>query len=187
MVVVDKELLRRSWYYHQLNTDHPSLLSGMTKNVDNFKTAVAPFESGGNFNPDLLEEYYRKVMTGLVASNIDKHDFYVAPELFDNEMQKGEFSLPQGYTLVPELFLFKVVKGSGYVSAPDPNFTIRFPHNKNKYMLNIERLAGSMLARRAIYEMQFDKLDRARLYIRKIKQTFPDYKIPRGLDRVLEK
>jgi hypothetical protein len=54
-------------------------------------------------------------------------------------------------------------------------------------MLNIERLAGSMLARRAIYEMQFDKLDRARLYIRKIKQTFPDYKIPRGLDRVLEK
>lgn len=186
VTVVDKELLRRSWYYHQLNTDHPFLLSGMTKDVDNFKTAVAPFESGGNFNPALLETYYRKVMTDLVATNIDKHDFYVAPELFENEMQKGEFTLPRGYTLVPGLFLFKVVKGNNYIPAPDPDYTIRLPHSKNKYILNIERFAGSMLVRRALYEMQYDKVERARLYIKKLKQTFPDYIIPRELDQVLE-
>ena len=186
VTIVDKELLRRSWYYRQLNTDHPYLLSGMMSDVDNFKTAVAPFESGGNFNPGLLEQDYRKVMTDLVATNIDSHDFYIAPELFDNEMQKGEFTLPHGYTIVPELFLFKVVKGGGYVPAPDPDFTIRFPRNKNKYMLNIERLAGSMLARRALYEMQFDKVEKARMYIKKIKQTFPDYMLPRGLEQVME-
>ena len=46
-------------------------------------------------------------MTDLVGTNINNGDFYIAPELFENEMQKGEFTLPTGYTLVPDLFLFQ--------------------------------------------------------------------------------
>ena len=39
-------------------------------------------------------------MTGLVSTNIDKHDFFVAPELVNGEMKRGEFQLPGGYTLL---------------------------------------------------------------------------------------
>jgi len=187
VTVVDKELLRRSWYYHQLNDDHPKLLEKMMPDVDSFLQALIPFESGGNFNPNLLETYYRKIMTDLVATNIDKRNFYISPELFENEMQKGQFTLPRGYTLVPEIFMFKVVKGNEYVPAPDPNFTIRFPKNRNFYENFIEMQVGAMLARRALYELQFDKIDRAKIYVRKIQKDFPDYNLPEGLAEVLQK
>jgi hypothetical protein len=187
VTVVDKELLRRSWYYHQLSHNHPKLFSNMRTDVNNFLTAVAPFESNGKFDPDLLEFCYRKIMTDIVGTNIKNGDFYIAPELFENEMQKGEFTLPEGYTLVPELFLFKVVKGKDYVPAPAPNFIIRFPKERNDYINFIEQTVGSMLARRALYEMQFDKFDRAKMYIKKIKKDFPNYILPPGLAEVLEK
>jgi len=187
VTVVDKELLRRSWYYHQLNTVHPALLSGMKDDVNDFLQAVAPFESNGKFDPNLLEYVYRKLMTDLVATNIGKRSFYVAPELFENEMQRGEFTLPEGYTLVPDLLLFKVVKGNSYVPAADPNFKIRFPAEGTAYTNNIQNFVGSMLARRALYEMQFDRLDRAKIYIQKIKRDLQGYILPQGLAQVLEK
>ena len=187
VTVVDKELLRRSWYYHQLDNNHPKLFSGMRTDVNNFLTAVAPFESNDKFDPNLLEVYYRKILTDLVGTNINNGDFYIAPELFENEMQKGEFTLPSGYTLVPGLFLFKVVKGNNYIPAPDPNFIIRFPKERTDYINFIEQTVGSMLARRALYEMQFDKIDRAKIYTMKIKKDFPNYILPQGLAEVLDK
>ena len=185
--MVDKELLRRSWYYHQLNEDHPKLLKNMMPDVNSFLRALIPFESGGNFNSNLLETYYRKIMTDLVATNVDKRNFYISPELFENEMQKGQFMLPDGYTLVPEIFMFKVVKGNQYVPEPDPNFTIRFPKKRNFYVNFIELQVGAMLARRALYELQYDKIDRAKIFVRKIQKDFPDYTLPEGLTQVLSK
>ncbi len=188
VTVVDKELLRRSWYYKQTEHDHPDLFRGMQPDVDNFLKAVAPFERGDNFNPDFIEMNYRKVLTDLVAKNINSRDVYIAPELFENEMQKGEFSLPKGYTLVPDLFMFKVVKtGKGYIPANNPDFTLRFPAGDNRYAKLIENFVGSMLARRALYEMQYDNVERAKLYISKIKNSFPDYVLPPGLADVIER
>jgi hypothetical protein len=187
VTVIDKELLRRSWYYHQLDHNHPQLFNNMRPYVYNFLSAVAPFESNDKFAPDILEQDYRNVMTNLVSTNVNNSNFYIAPELFENEMQRGEFILPAGYTLVPDLFLFKVVKGKEYVPAPDPNFIIRFPKERTDYINFIEQTVGSMLARRALYEMQFDKFDRAKIYIKKIKSSFPNYILPAGLDDVLGK
>ncbi len=187
VTVVDKELLRRSWYYHQLSDIHPKLFSGMTQDVDNFLVSVKPFERKEPFDPNLIEYNYRKLMTDLVASNIGRREFYIAPELFENEMQKGEFTLPKGYNIIPDLLLFKVVKGNGYVPAADPKFEIRFPAVATSYTNSIKNFIGTMLARRALYEMQYDKIERAKVYIQKIKNDIPGYILPQGLAQVLEK
>lgn len=186
-VVIDKELLRRSWYFNQIETDHPDVLDSLKTEIKLFKEALKPFERGEAYNSQLLESLYRKIMTGLVSTNIDKRNFYIGQELFENEMQKGQFTLPQGYTLVPDLFLFKVVKGNEYVPAPDPNFKIRFPKHEDSYTKFLENFVGTMLARRAVYEIQFNRISRARLYINKIKSDFPHYKIPKGVAEVLDK
>lgn len=185
--IVDKELLRRSWYYHQLESEHPDLLGRMMPAVNTFLNAVKPFERGGKFDPDGLETDYRDVMRQLVSTNLDRYSVYIGPEIFNNEMQKGEFVLPEGYTLVPGLFLFKVVKGKKYVPAPPPDFELRLPAKKDRYIKLIENFIGNMLTRRALYEMQFDKVEKAREYIGKIKKDLPDYTVPRGLDEALGK
>ena len=188
VAIVDKELLRRSWYYKQLENAYPGILDGVKNERDLFLKAVAPFERDENYNANLLETLYRRFMTNLVATNIDKRDFYITPELFEKEMQSGEFSLPNGYKLIPDLLLFKVVKGNNYVPAENPNFKIRFPIERNIYIDNIEqKFVGPMLARRALYEMQFDKIERAKLYVRKIKRELPNYPLPKVLSDVLEK
>jgi Protein O-mannosyl-transferase TMEM260-like len=186
VAVIDKELLRRSWYYKQLERNYPSSISGIHNLINSFKTALIPFEDGGSFDSNLLEKLYREIMTNLVSTNIEKRNFYIAPELFENEMQKGEFTLPKGYTLVPDLFLFKVEEGDSYVPAGDPNFTLRLPKEENLYSRFIEKNVATMLARRALYEIGFDKIDRAKVYLEKIKTDFPNFELPAGLEKVLQ-
>ena len=51
----------------------------------------------------------------------------------------------------------------------------------------MENMLGTMLARRALYEMQFDKTNRAKLYIIKVVSDLPDYRLPQGLANVLSR
>jgi hypothetical protein len=51
----------------------------------------------------------------------------------------------------------------------------------------MENAVGTMLARRALYEIQFNKIERAKIYIQKIKKEFPNYIIPPELLQATEK
>ena len=185
VAIVDKELLRRTWYFDQLDRNYPFLFEEQDDLIRKFKAALLPFERSENYNANLLESLYRRLMTGLVATNIDERDFYIAPELYQNEMQRGEFKLPQGYKLVPDNLLFKVVKGDEYVPASDPDFQIRFSDKKNYYLEKIEYFTGYMLLNRVNYELQHGKVERAKVYMRKLKKLLPDYNIPVTLKNVL--
>ena len=187
IAVVDKELLRRSWYYGQINRQHPGLLDRVKTEVNMFEDALKPFERNEAFDSNLLENLYRKIMTNLISTNAEQKHIYISSELVENEMQKGEFILPEGYTIVPDNLLFRVVKGNEYVPVSDPLFTIRLPRTRTKYINFMENAVGTMLARRALYEIQFNKIDRARIYIEKIKKEFPNYSIPSELLQATEK
>ena len=101
-------------------------------------------------------------------------------------MKQGEFRLPDGYTLVPHLLLYKVVKGNEYVPAPDPEFTIRIATNRNLYIDNIENMAGRMLSNRAYYEVQNGRSDRAKMYLQKILPDLPGFKLHPALQEILK-
>jgi hypothetical protein len=187
VTVIDKELLRRSWYYVQVNRQHAGLMEGITTEVNLFEDALKPFERGEAFNSNLLESLYKKIMTNLISTNADKKNIYISSELVENEMQKGDFVLPQGYNVVPDNLLFRVVKGNDYVPVSDPNFRIRFPRTRTKYIDFMENAAGTMLARRALYEIQFNRIDRAKIYIKKLREEFPNYNIPQEILQAAEK
>ncbi len=185
VTVIDKELLRRSWYYNQLQVNHPKIIEGIQPEITGFLDALAPFERGENFNANLLENFYRKIMTGLVSSNISKHNYFIAPEIVEGEIRRGEFQLPTGYSLVPHLFLFEVVNTTDYVKAPLPEFKIRFSNIKDKYALSLEKIIANMLAYRAKYELKFNKTERAKIYVRKIAAEFKDFILPPELQRLI--
>ena len=138
------------------------------------------------FNANLLESLYKRIMTELVLTNIEKHDYFVAPELIDGEMRRDEFQLPSGYTLVPYLFLFKVVNTNDYVEAPLPDYKIRFNEVEDKYQTALKGFISSMLIRRAMYELQFQKIDLAKTYVKKLKEDFPDVSLPPQLSGLIQ-
>lgn len=178
VAVIDKELLRRSWYFNQLTNCYPGILNGLENEIKIFQQALKPFERDENYDANVLETYYRMIMTGLVSENIEDKSFYIGPELIDNEMRSGQFILPEGYTIVPHLFLFKVTKSNEYVPAPDPEFEIRIPQTTNFYSEFILNLIGRMLSSRAMYELQQGKTDRAILYVNKIRMEIPNFILP---------
>lgn len=77
--------------------------------------------------------------------------------------------------------MFKVIKGNEYVPAPAPNFKIRFSKNPNKYNEFIYNAVATMLVYRANYEMQYNKKERAKLYLDKIQKDYPKYLIPQEI------
>jgi hypothetical protein len=178
VTVVDKELLRRSWYYDQLNNNYPYLFEDMQDEVRQFKSALLPFERSEQFNANLLEQLYRKIMTDLVTNNINERDIYIAPEIFQNELQRGEFRLPEGYKLVPDNLLYRVVRGDEYKPAANPDFRLRLPKKKNYYLERIEYFSGSMLSARAMYELRHGRNEKAKVYVKKIRNELPNYELP---------
>lgn len=181
VTIIDKELLRRSWYYNQIKTNHPEVIEKLEPDINNFLNALKPFERDEKFDPDLLEKHYRTIMTKLVSENYPQRNYYIGFELVQNEMQRNEFSLPEGLQLVPHLFLYKVVKGNDYVEAPLPKFRIRFPKERDKYTNFIYTVVGNMLAERAAYELRSSKIERAKIYLERIKKDLPEYQIPAQL------
>ncbi len=185
VAVVDKELLRRSWYYNQLNRNYPFVLKGISPIVKNFKRALKPFERGEKYNSFLLEKYYRAIISGIISSNIKDRSVYLMPEMVDNELRRKEFALPVGYGLAPYYFCYKVVKGNKYVEMPMDIKLFRFPKNGNYYVNFVRRIVAEMLLKRAIYELRFNKKERAQYFVRTALKFYNGFKLPPALNALL--
>ncbi len=178
ITVIDKELLRRSWYYKQTGRNYPGLFDGVREEVNSFIKEVRIFEAGGNFNPERLEFYYQSIMTNLISANINKRDYFIGPELIDSELRNGQFRLPQGTTAVPYGLLYKVTASNEYVPGPALNFRIRFPEELDNYSGFIYRQIPGMLLRRAQYELQYGMKDKAKEIIQIVRRDYSGTVIP---------
>ena len=64
--------------------------------------------------------------------------------------------------------------------------TNRVDDKRNYYIDKIEYFVGSMLSRRAMYEIQYGNVERAKVYLEKIQDDLPAYKIPPALQNILK-
>jgi hypothetical protein len=181
VAIIDKELLRRSWYYKQISTSHPDIIDGLKTEVELFLDALKPFERKENYDSNLLETLYRRIMTNLVSTNFTSREFHITPEIVENEMRRGEFSLPDGYDIAPHLLTFKVVNSSEYVEAPLPDFKLRIDKIKDKYQEAIIMIVSGMLIKRAVYERINNKDERSRIYLKKALEINPNVVVPNQL------
>jgi hypothetical protein len=121
-------------------------------------------------------------MTALVSANINERNFYITPELVQNEMQRGELQLPAGYTLVPMKYFFKVIRNDeGYVEADFTNNEIRFTNNPDYYENNIKNFLSAMTVYRIMYELQFNYEEKAEKLYHKVRSENPNYRLPSNL------
>lgn len=179
--IVDKELLRRSWYYIQLENNYPDIFKGIETDKEEFLKALKPFEQNKKFDSQKLEYHYRRILTGIIENQIKASDVYIAPELYENEMRKGEFALPNGFGLAPSKLLFKVVTNNEYAAIDNYSINFDFGNVSNNYTDFIKRTASVMMTNRALYELRFGFTDRAKVCIAEIKKLSPDFKLPNEL------
>ncbi len=182
VAVIDKELLRRSWYYNQLDNKYPWLTPSFKKEADVFLKEVVPFERELPYAAQVIEGAYRDVMQAILLNNMKAHrTVYIAPEVFEKEIANKEIVLPDSVKLVPDLFFYRLTTGNDYVSAPNPDFVFSSGGVRNYYVEQIEGIVGTMLLRRAQYELAYNKKERAKIYINKVIKDFPTVNVPSEL------
>jgi len=181
VAIVDKELLRRSWYFDQMKTNYPDVMDDIDQEVDSFLTALAPFEQGGDYDASVLEKRYRRLITRMIETNMDERSVFIAPELVEGELRRGELTLPTGLHLIPDLFFFRIVYSDAYVPLEKTDVSIRFPRQGNRYSRIIENFVSNMWMYRALYEIQYGNTENARHMRGLLLSHFPDIPLPPSL------
>jgi hypothetical protein len=81
VVIVDPELMRRSWYFPQLERRWPGLLDPVRDEVDVFLEDLALFESGQRYDAQRIESRYQNVQRSLVDAHDGKRPLASTPEV----------------------------------------------------------------------------------------------------------
>lgn len=189
VVIIDKELVRRSWYFNQMKTNNPDIYKKVESSVDIFQTELNKFENNGNYSGAILEQYYSEILIKFITTNINERPVYLGTELVVNELREQTLKLPDSLDIVPVLFFFKVVKKSDktYLPCGLPDFRIDFSTKDDYYTQTLKNLVSVSLLNRATYEESYKEIEKAKIYLGKALEINPNLQIPKELNYLLLK
>jgi hypothetical protein len=118
IVVIDKELLRRSWYFRVLETRYPWLIEASRPEVEAFLKELYKFEHGLPYAGQVIEAKFTAMILSFIEKSMATRPVYVTPEI------EAQYT----WTLrrVPEGLAFRLVKPDAPAANPAlPDFRIR--------------------------------------------------------------
>lgn len=163
LVIIDKELVRRTWYPNQLMRWYPVLRSSQPE-LDKFMVHLENFEEEKDYDPIQIQATYTELLNSFVVKNFEKRPIYFTLETLQST------TLPKGYTFVPQGFLFKVIKAAEVDSSNFADFDLaklkldRFKSiaiDPDGYVGKIHALAAVNLANEANYLQIFGSKEKA--------------------------
>jgi hypothetical protein len=185
VAVIDKELVRRSWYFNQLKTNYPIIYQRSKNLIDSFLPELLKFERNQKYDPLLLEKFYKEIISSFITRNLNDHSIYLTPEMVTNEIRNGWLILPDSLRLVPDLFAFKIVKDTAYQPLRLKDYKIQFRSDKSYYTEMLKNLIVTAHINRALYELKFGKYDEAKFLVSKVLNISPDAQLPDELIKLM--
>lgn len=146
LIVLDKELFRRSWYFEQLRHNYPDVYEASRQEIEAFIPHLERFEKGLPYDPVAIEEAFNAVVNGIMDRAYQTRPVYVTIEM--------EEQFAPGYVRVPQGLALRIYRPE---DLPDPADT-PMPELRYRPFPSQERLPGemrnlyaSMLFNRAVY------------------------------------
>ncbi|MEW6509969.1 MAG: DUF2723 domain-containing protein [Bacteroidota bacterium] len=143
VAVIDKELLRRSWYLRELERRVPWLIQSSRSEVQAFLRDVAPFEEGRPYNGDVIERSYAAMIMAFIRTSMGVRAVYVTGEI--------EPAYTAGYVRVPSGLAFRLRSEGRFFPSPSPEFRYRPIPKEGEMEARIRRLYADALASRGEY------------------------------------
>ena len=103
LVIVDKELLRRSWYFIYLEDHFPWLIERSKAEVDPFLAELYKFEHDLPYDPNVIEARYVGMINSFIEKSIKDRRVYLGPEI--------EPELGTRYSRAPAGLTFQLLEG----------------------------------------------------------------------------
>ncbi len=186
IAIIDKELVRRSWYFNQIKRNNILIYERSKDLIDRFLPELAKFERNENYNPQILEKYYREIIQSFIIRNINDHSIYLTPEMVSTELKSGWLVLPDTLRVIPDLFLFKIVKDTFYHPLKMKDYSISFREEKSYYTETLKSLIATAHISRAMYELQYGNKAEAKKLVDKVLKINPQIQLPESLISVFQ-
>lgn len=186
VLILDKELLRRSWYSNQIKAWDGNFAGNLQKQMDEFNEAVLPFERQEKFNPSLIQQKFEAYITAIL-SEYKNRPVYVSSLVLDADIARGvDVKLPAGTILVPDAYFYRVVPADTsiyYPLAKPLDYQVKFTEAKkeNKFERQILNFSMSVLSSRVGYEMNYGKKEEAKKIVEVMQSIDPSVQMPEGL------
>jgi hypothetical protein len=167
VVVIDKELLRRSWYLKQLEHQHPQLIETSQLEVDGFLKELYKFEHQLPYAPAVIETRYEEMIRSFLVKNESVRPVYVTPEI------EQEFT--RGFQRVPAGLAFRLYQDTTHHEIIPREFTFRSIMKTDKYSEAIRNFYASAYCTEGIYLTLSGKRDKAAESFRKALRVTPGF------------
>jgi hypothetical protein len=144
VVVIDKELLRRSWYLEQIRNNHPDIYERSRGPIQLFLVELNKFEHDLPYDPTVIEARYNAMIDSFFDRNAVSRPLYVTTEI--------EPHLASGYVRIPEGLAWRLYKDTLYHPYTAPPIVIRPYAQTDKYTTQLYGLIKTMQVQRELYE-----------------------------------
>lgn len=186
VLILDKELLRRSWYHNQIKAWDPTFANVIEKQANEFIEAVMPFERKEKFNAALIQQKFEAYI-GAILNEYKNRPVYISSLVLDADIARGvDVKLPAGTVLVPDAYFFRLVPADTSIYYPlahplEYNVTYTANKKEDKFQRQILNFSMNVLSSRVGYEMGFGKKAEARKIVEIMQQIDPAITMPEGL------
>ncbi|PLX24141.1 MAG: hypothetical protein C0600_13745 [Ignavibacteria bacterium] len=156
MIVLDKELFRRSWYFEQIRNSHPELYSSVEREINAFQKELYKFEHDLPYDAGMIESAFNHMINTMIDRAYETRPVYVTIEM--------EQQFAPGYQRIPEGLAFRLYQPEDVPAPQDtpfPEFEIRGFDREGRLVDGIGRMYGSMFFNRGVYLAQAGMHDRA--------------------------
>ena len=153
VVIIDKELLRRSWYFVMLERNYPWLIERSREKVNAFLAELSKFELGLPYVPEFIEGRFNEMINDFIDKAMQDRPVYVGNEI--------EPQFAYAHQRVPEGLLFRLVRENETLPVKPLSVTYRPTAFQNDYTLGIRYLYARMITLNAALMQERGQDERA--------------------------
>jgi hypothetical protein len=112
VVLVEQELVRRTWYRNQMAAQYPKFFERVANEYDNYMIELEKFESGKKYDARKIQVRYEKLFSSMIAKNIDERPIYMTIDIMQRERSIGN-----GYVKHPQGMAIRLTKSEKPVAS----------------------------------------------------------------------
>jgi len=189
IIVIDKELLRKSWYLRHIRIHYAELYAKCRNEFELYETELLKFEKytsnytqpkteGDKQNLMKIQTTFSNLLNSIISKNIDIYSFYTTSEVEQEKIEK----FGKEYNRIPEGLLIRYTKDKDYDSAYKQTDFRFIRTNKSDYYHNFIMEAYFMAyLGRANYLLNINQPENADSLIRKALELKPDDRSALGM------
>lgn len=137
VVIIDKELLRRSWYFGMLERNFPRLIERSREKVNLFLAELYKFEHDLPYDAAVIEARFNEMINDFIDRAMEERPVYIGGEI--------EPQFAYRYQRVPEGLLFRLLREGETPKSKPIDVVFRPTSFENDYTRGIKFLYARML------------------------------------------